>query len=85
MGVKTADFRILETKKKKPLKGILHFYRYRSLKICTMRKIKKLKNSRQNKRQNNKETGENILPLFHNISNGKTRLGEEILGKNIVI
>lgn len=28
-----------------------------------------------------KKQGETILPLFHNISNGKTRLGEEILGK----
>lgn len=28
-----------------------------------------------------KKHGETILPLFHNISNGKTRLGEEILGK----
>ena len=28
-----------------------------------------------------KKQGETILPLFHNISNGKTRLGEEIIGK----
>ena len=28
-----------------------------------------------------KKQGETILPLFHNISNGKTRSGEEILGK----
>ena len=28
-----------------------------------------------------KKQGETILPLFHNISNGKTRLGEEILGR----
>lgn len=28
-----------------------------------------------------KKQGETILPLFHNISNGKTRLGEKIIGK----
>ena len=61
---------------------VLHFVQNISSNKIYNEKNKKIKRIvDKTKGKTIKKQGETILPLFHNISNGKTRLGEKIIGK----